>query len=145
MNINVNYGCGNSVLLKQRVVDTVRKVTVGNDLLGEPVVKHYSDVHLLMHEEKLLQKMGLDQLKQWISDLQNTLSAPSPVDYSKFTDEQLMKFVKSRYIQAPADVQAWSEQLTNECSKLRMNFTSYLKSLIPIKKETTDSSVNGNE
>lgn len=122
------------MLLKQRVVDTVRVVSLGKDLTGEEVVKCYSDVHLLMHEEKLLQKMGLEQLKQWIAQMQNSLGASSSVDYSKYTDEQLMKFVKSRHIQAPADVQAWSQALNNECSNLRQNFTSYLKSLIPVKK-----------
>lgn len=80
-------------------------------------VKYQSDIALLFNEERLRKTLGLDTLKKWIEHFNVASSASSKgVDISNMTDAQLMSFIKSRYIQQPSELKAWSEYI-NTCAE----------------------------
>lgn len=77
-------------------------------------VKYMSDVQLLLNEERLRDTLGIDTFKKWLQHFQISASSTG-VDTSKYTDAQLMQFIKSRYIQTPSELKAWSSYL-NSCA-----------------------------
>lgn len=77
-------------------------------------VKFESDISLLLNQQRMLETLGLDTFKQWLSYFKIS-AEQTGIDTSKFTDEQLMHFIKSRYVQAPSELKAWSEYL-NSCA-----------------------------
>lgn len=80
-------------------------------------VKYQSDIALLFNEERLRKTLGLDTLKKWLEHFNVAVSASSNgIDVSNMTDAQLMSFIKSRYIQQPSELKAWSEYL-NTCAE----------------------------
>lgn len=126
MKHNIYAGCDNAVLVKQDPIDSVRIVEFGDDSTGTPCFKRQSDVYLLFHQEKLIERLGVETLRSWIDNLN---AQSSSIDYSKFTDDQLLKFVKSRYIQSPSELQNWSQYLMDQHSNLRESFDEYLHTL----------------
>lgn len=80
-------------------------------------VKYQSDIALLFNEERLRKMLGLDTLKKWLEHFNVAASASSNgIDTSRMTDAQLMSYIKSRYIQQPSELKAWSEYL-NTCAE----------------------------
>ena len=127
-------GTDHAVLGKESPIDWGGVSSLGVDSTGEQLFKRESDIFLLFHQEKLIEKMGVTSLRNWIDSLN---SQSSSIDYSKFTDEQLLRFVKSRYVQEPSDIARWSEYLNDEANELRRSFEQYAQSL----SVSTDSSV----
>lgn len=95
--------------------------------------KYQSDIALLFNEERLRQLLGLDTLKKWIQHF--NLSSSSGVDTSNMTDAQLMSFIKSRYIQQPCELKAWSEYLSNCASELVEQYNRELERLEEAQEE----------
>ena len=91
-------------------------------------VKYQSDIALLFNEERLRKTLGVDTLKHWLQGF--TASASSKgVDMSKFTDDEIMSFIKSRYLQSPSELRAWSEHLTQCAKELNEAYERYLSEL----------------
>jgi len=69
-----------------------------------------NDVTLLFSQQRLLRTLGADTLNKWIEALAPKSDNLSELR-SKCTDEQLLQICKSRYIQKPSELLAWSEYL----------------------------------
>ena len=123
MKANKNYGCSNSAPLQLHVIEKVRELDCGVDCVGIKLVKRMSDVYLLFHQERLLEKLGVSAIQEWLKTLQN--STPG-VDYSGLTDEELLQFVKSRHIQSDSEYDMWLSYLSNQESNLRRTFDAYV-------------------
>ena len=102
--------------------------------LPDGSVKYQSDVALLLNEERLRKVLGLDTLKKWVEHLQPQISS-SGVDTSKMNDAQLMSFIKSRYIQQPCELKAWSEYLSSCASELVEQYNRELERLEEAQQE----------
>lgn len=82
---------------------------------GDHVCTHYgNDVTLLFNQRRIdkLSTNPTEAINAWLSRL-----APSSSDAlgdlrRKCTDEQLLSIVKSRHIQSPSELQAWSAWLS---------------------------------
>lgn len=81
----------------------------GVDLDGELVNTHVNDVFLLFNQQRL-SGLGIDTINSWLASL-----TPKNDDLAelraKCTDEQLLSLVKSKYIQSPSELEAWSTYL----------------------------------
>lgn len=74
------------------------------------VAKSYvDDIYMLFNQQRLL-SCGKDTIQAWLNTLQPRSDALSELR-KKCTDEQLMQICKSRYIQSPSELLAWSEYL----------------------------------
>lgn len=68
-----------------------------------------SDIHMLFNQHRL-DKLTRAQLVEYFDNL--SVSEPKMSDLrKKMTDEQLCSFVKSRFIQTPSELMAWSQYL----------------------------------
>ena len=68
-----------------------------------------SDIYMLFNQQRL-DKMTKDRLLAYFENL--SVNEPKMRELrSKLSDEQLCSFVKSRFIQSPSELMAWSEYL----------------------------------
>ncbi len=79
------------------------------DTGGEKSVRLTSDIYMLFNQQRL-DRMTNERLLAYFEGL--TVREPKLRELrSKLTDEQLCSFVKSRFIQSPSELMAWSQYL----------------------------------
>lgn len=79
------------------------------DKNGTEVVILTSDIYMLFNQQRL-DRMSKDRLLSYFENL--SVSEPKMRELrSKLSDEQLCSFVKSRFIQSPSELMAWSQYL----------------------------------
>lgn len=101
---------------------------------GLPYSRRVCDVSFLLSYEKK-KKFSPEMVNSLVDSLRAT--SPSSFDSlkSKLSDDQLMALVKSRHIQSPCEIIAWSSYLDSLADDLLKSFASELDSLIPKKTE----------
>ena len=68
-----------------------------------------SDIHMLFNQQRL-DKMTKDRLLAYFENL--SVNEPKMRELrSKLSDDQLCSFVKSRFVQSPSELMAWSQYL----------------------------------
>ena len=75
-----------------------------------------SDIYLLFNQRRL-SSAGADTINAWLNTLTPKSDALAELR-KKCSDEQLMQICKSRYIQSPSELLAWSEYLNANYSDL---------------------------
>ncbi len=76
---------------------------------GTEVVTLTSDIYMLFNQQRL-DRMSKDRLLAYFESL--SVNEPKMRELrSKLSDEQLCSFVKSRFIQSPSELMAWSQYL----------------------------------
>lgn len=79
------------------------------EVYGKPSVRLTSDIYMLFNQQRL-DKMSCESLLSYFDSIQ--VREPRFTEIrSKLGDEQLMSFVKSRFIQSPSELMAWSQYL----------------------------------
>lgn len=84
---------------------------------GSDVVFLDSDVSLLFNQERLNDTLGRDGIKHFFDSL-SSRSVPLSELRSKISDDDLASLCKSRYLQQPSEILAWSEYLNNNYADL---------------------------
>lgn len=76
---------------------------------GNEVVTLTSDIYMLFNQQRL-DRMSKDRLLAYFESL--SVTEPKMRELrSKLSDDQLCSFVKSRFIQSPSELMAWSQYL----------------------------------
>lgn len=79
------------------------------DVNGKEVVILTSDICMLFNQQRL-DRMSKDRLLSYFENL--SVNEPKMRELrSKLSDDQLCSFVKSRFIQSPSELMAWSQYL----------------------------------
>ena len=89
----------------------VRKVTyfVGNEQKEAQCC--VDDIYMLFNQSRLINSgIGRDTLQAWLNTLTPRSDSLAQLR-KKCTDEQLLQICKSRYIQSPSELLAWSDYL----------------------------------
>ena len=86
------------------------------DSRGKEVVAIVNDVAMLFNQQRL-EKISPSTLQNFLDNLN---SSTSQMLKGKYNDEQLMAFIKSRYIQAPSEIKAWSEYLNRVAEEMNV-------------------------
>lgn len=82
-----------------------------SDKNGTEVVTLTSDIYMLFNQQRL-DRMSKDRLLAYFENL--SVNEPKMRELrSKLTDDQLCSFVKSRFMQSPSELMAWSQYLMN--------------------------------
>lgn len=84
-----------------------------------------SDVTLLFNEDRIINDLGEDNLRNLVRSMQTNPSSPY-ID-SSLTDEQMMETIKSRYLQSPSEVRAWLETLVDKADVVRSDYESLVE------------------
>lgn len=76
---------------------------------GKQSIRLTSDIYMLFNQQRL-DRMSRESLLSYFDSIQ--VREPQFTEIrSKLGDEQLMSFVKSRFIQSPSELMAWSQYL----------------------------------
>lgn len=79
------------------------------DVNGKEIVTLTSDICMFFNQQRL-DRMSKDRLLSYFENL--SVNEPKMCELrSKLTDDQLCSFVKSRFIQSPSELMAWSQYL----------------------------------
>lgn len=78
--------------------------------------RYTSDVALLLNSERIINALGEEGYRALVRSITN----PRQSNYAngKYTDDQLMEQVKSRHLQAPSELRAWTQYLAAEAGAL---------------------------
>lgn len=120
---NRKYVMRSTELFQAEPVSMVRRVNYGTD--DEPCWKLQSDVKLLLDQKRISDMVGLDAIKAWLDRIQPKDLSPKP----KFSDADLLKYVKSRYVQAPCEMLSWSEYLDRNADSVMSDLKNLFSSI----------------
>lgn len=81
-----------------------------NDSVESRPVRYTSDVRLLLHTKDLASRAGLAVTSKFGQSRQSTSQIQQIMD--KMSDDDLLATVRSRHIQSPSEIIAWSKDLS---------------------------------
>lgn len=109
--INIVLGVKSTKLVQPSLMQEFQTVKV-NYFVGnekKEAVAIVDDIYMLFNQQRL-GHMGADTINAWLNTLTPRSDALAQLR-KKCTDEQLIEICKSRYIQSPSELLAWSEYL----------------------------------
>ena len=122
--MNISFGNKSSKFFIKSPVSDLRVVELSSS--GSRCVKFQNDVSLLLRQEKLVEQIGLDAVKNWLSVIGNEKAG---MDTSSISDADLLRFIKPRGIQSASEMRAWSNYLDERSDELlaELKRNSYYK------------------
>ena len=131
---------------KARRIDT-KFCTVRERLPYEPLLieaqgdgscRMVSDVDLLFNQDRL-DRMSLSCLQQRMDESQRAGNTGLAELRKNIKDEDLQRFIKSRYIQSLSELSTWSNYLAEEYGNTVKGINNYLASMQAAKQEPPKS------
>lgn len=89
---------------------------------GEAEDKFYryrSDISMLLHAKDTAKKIGTEGLR-YLSESRRTKASAIQSQLDQMDDQLLLDTVKSRHLQSPSEILAWSESLTQVAHELEV-------------------------
>lgn len=88
-------------------------------------ISYTNPLHLLLNQKRLnkLGQMGLDE---WLGQFDLKKSSPIEELRKQCSDEDLLKTIKSRHLQAPAEILAWSRYMSQNLDEFNDNVKSVI-------------------
>lgn len=105
--------------------------------LPDGCVKFQTDVTLLFNQQRIVETLGADSLKSWLGSFDAAYR--SSVDTSKLPDDAVLKFIKSRYIQSPSELLAWSAYLNDEADSIVQQYELDLQEQLSLHEQAKAS------
>jgi hypothetical protein len=112
---NADATINNTAVVESRPIDSLNFIEQ-----EDGSIRVVSDVTLLFNMERLQETLGEDNIRSLIRAMQT--NPKSPYSDGRFTDDQLLQQIKSRYIQHPSEIRAWMEQLVDEADVVRSDY-----------------------
>lgn len=91
----------------------------------ERPIRYTSDVRLILHTKDLASRAGLSVAAKFGQSKQSASQIQQIMD--KMSDADLLATVRSRYIQAPSELIAWSKELTSYAERLEAEAQELIK------------------
>lgn len=108
-------------------IDPVSKFCI--ETVGEGDDKCYryrSDISMLLHAKDTANKIGIEGLR-YLSESRRTKTSAVQSQLDQMDDELLLATVKSRHLQSPAEILAWSESLVAAARDLESGVVSKIR------------------
>lgn len=111
----------NPVLREKEIaveIDPVSKFCIETIGEGEDRCYRYrSDISMLLHAKDTANKIGIEGLR-YLSESRRTKTSAIQSQLDQMDDQLLLDTVKSRHLQSPSEILAWSESLTQVAHEL---------------------------
>lgn len=99
-------------------IDPVSKFCIETIGEGEDRCYRYrSDISMLLHAKDTANKIGIEGLR-YLSESRRTKTSAIQSQLDQMDDQLLLDTVKSRHLQSPSEILAWSESLTQVAHEL---------------------------
>lgn len=123
----------NVILTSASPVDSfISEVVTYRDGEADKPIRRIVNPLVILLNQKRIDGHSVDAIAKWLEGS----GVPSP-DTSKIKDSDLFKFIKSRYIQTPSEVQNWIEYLDQTGNDL---VTDLKEKLTPVSSPVPDPS-----
>lgn len=102
-------------------IDPVSKFCI--EVTGEAEDKCYryrSDISMLLHAKDTANKIGIEGLR-YLSESRRIKTSAIQSQLDQMDDQLLLDTVKSRHLQSPSEILAWSESLTQVAHDLEVH------------------------
>ena len=99
-------------------IDPVAKFCI--ETVGEgddKYCRYRSDISMLLHAKDTANKIGIEGLR-YLSESRRTKTSAIQSQLDQMDDRLLLDTVKSRHLQSPSEILAWSESLTQVAHEL---------------------------
>lgn len=108
-------------------IDPVSKFCI--ESVGEGENKRYryrSDISMFLHAKDTANKIGIEGLR-YLSESRRTNTSAIQAQLDQMDDELLLSTVKSRHLQSPSEILAWSQSLTEIAQDLEAGVISKIR------------------
>ena len=108
-------------------IDPVSKFCI--ETIGEGSDKRYryrSDISMLLHAKDTANKIGVEGLR-YLSESRRTKTSAIQSQLDQMDDQFLLDTVKSRHLQSPSEILAWSQSLTAIAQELEASVISKIR------------------
>lgn len=85
---------------------------------GEPILEIHDPIYLLFNQERLSQ-LGSGAVDLWIRQMVNSRPNPLAELRKECSDDDLLTMVKSRHLQSPSEILAWSRLMTSKMDEFK--------------------------
>lgn len=100
------------------IVDNFRMQCISGDPdAPDAQFRWRSDVSMIFHADDTVKKIGVDGYN-YLTNSRRTKTSDVQSAYDSMSDDLLLETVKSRYIQKPSELLAWSDVLNETAQKL---------------------------
>lgn len=99
-------------------IDPVSKFCI--EIAGEgedKTFRYRSDISMLLHAKDTANKIGLEGLR-YLSESRRTKTSAIQSQLDQMDNQLLLDTIKSRHLQSPSEILAWSESLTQVAHEL---------------------------
>lgn len=88
--------------------------------------RYRSDISMLLHAKDTANKIGVEGLR-YLSESRRTKTSAIQSQLDQMDDQLLLDTVKSRHLQSPAEILAWSQSLTTIAQDLEAGVISKIR------------------
>lgn len=107
--------------------DSTEELRVEIDETDESLpVRYTSDVRLILHTKDLASRAGLAVASKFGQSKQSASQIQQVMD--NMSDDDLLATVRSRYVQSPSEIIAWSKELSSYAERLETQVQSLIES-----------------
>jgi hypothetical protein len=96
-------------------------------------VRYTSDVRLILHNKDLASRAGISVASKFGQSKQSTSQIQQIMD--TMSDEDLLATVRSRYVQSPSEIIAWSKELSAYAENLESEAQALIEAEIAKQEE----------
>ena len=141
MNKNKNKRIFNLVVRAKSPVECLylREVKISDT---EKSYKRQNDITLLFNQQRIEKTIGVDTINHWLESLSSSASSVLDNLRKKVSDNELLKFIKSRHLQSISELLLWSEYLEENVSKELSRVESELKDVSSNDVPNNDETIN---
>ena len=108
-------------------IDPVSKFCIETVGEGEDKCYRYrSDISMLLHAKDTANKIGIEGLR-YLSESRRTKTSAIQSQFDQMDDELLLSTVKSRHLQSPSEILAWSQSLNDIAQELESSVVSKIR------------------
>ena len=108
-------------------IDPVSKFCIETVGEGDDKVYRYrSDISMLLHAKDTANKIGIEGLR-YLSESRRTKTSAVQSQLDQMDDQLLLDTVKSRHLQSPSEILAWSQSLTAIAQDLEAGVVSKIR------------------
>lgn len=126
----------NEITLDVDNVDLFRIERVEHIDPSESYIRVRSDISMLFHAEATAKKIGTEGFR-FLAESRRVKSSPTQAMMDKMPDDLILDTLKSRHLQHPSELLAFSEQLSAMASDMEEEYKAYVESQTVENNEET--------
>lgn len=123
----LDYKPQNLILREESPVDEFYQETVTPSFDCDTAVACVNPLYVLFYAQKI-EKAGSFAVEKWLEQLDSASKRFDSLKElrSQCSDEELLQFMKSRYIQQPCEVEAWASYINENYDKMSTEIKEYI-------------------